>query len=98
MVLVTGVDRKELDMPKKRSANFNKLQDCIRNKVKNWNKTTLTDIEKYCTEMYIIWGIIDAALYILPLDDYQALKDWVLEEYGYNVGGAFKKDEKGANK
>lgn len=74
---------------KKRSANYSRFQACIRNNVRNWNKTTLTDIEKYSIEMYIVWGIVDAALYILPLDDYQALKNWVLEEYGYNVGGAY---------
>ncbi len=73
---------------KKRSANFGRLQACIRKEVRNWNKTTLTDLEKYQVEMYIVWGIIEAALYVLPLDDYQALKDWVLDEYGYNVGGA----------
>lgn len=73
---------------KKRSVNYSRFQACIRNNVRNWNKTTLTDIEKYSVEMYIVWGIVDAALYILSLDDYQALKDWVLQEYGYNVGGA----------
>lgn len=80
------------------SKNFERLKDCVSNTVNSWNRTTLTDIEKYSVEMYIVWGIVDAALYILPLNEYQALKDFILSEYGYNVGGAIKKDEQGANK
>jgi hypothetical protein len=51
----------------------------------------LTDLEKYCIERYIIWGIFDAALYILPLDDYQALKQWMYDEYGFDVGGVTRR-------
>lgn len=79
-------------MDKKRSKNFESFQKCIRQQVKNWNKTTLTDLEKYCIERYIIWGIFDVALYILPLDDYQDLKQWMYDEYGFDIGGVTRRE------
>lgn len=79
-------------MDKKRSKNFESFQKCIRQQVTNWNKTTLTDLEKYCIERYIIWGIFDAALYILPLDDYQDLKQWMYDEYGFDIGGVTRRE------
>lgn len=78
-------------MVKQHSKNYEKFQSCIKQCVKNWNRTKLTDIEKWSIEQHMIWGIFQSALYILPLDDYQELKDWCLNEYGYNVGGAYSR-------
>lgn len=81
----------EWEFPK---TNLQKAIDCVDNEVPRWNRTQLTDLEKWSYERLIIWGIVDLALYILTPKDYQALKQYIYDEYGYNVGGAV---EKGAN-
>lgn len=87
------VKKHEWDFPK---TNLQKAIACVDKEVSGWNRTQLTDLEKWSYERLIIWGIVDLALYILTPKDYQALKQYIYDEYGYNVGGAIEKDEKGA--
>ena len=63
-------------------------KECVDQVVNSWNRTQLTDIEKWSIEEGIIWGIFDLALYLLSQNDYQELKNYVLNQYGHNVGGA----------
>lgn len=61
---------------------------CVDGLVTSWRKTNLTDIEEWSLEEAMIWGVFKLALYLLPTSDYQKLKNYVLEEYGHDVGGA----------
>ena len=71
----------------KESQNLKDCKKCVDVTVADWNKTTLTDIEKWSTEELIIWGIVKLALYMLNFEDYCALKEYIWTEYGYNIGG-----------
>lgn len=73
--------------------NFERLAKAVDQTVNDWNKTTLNDIEKWSTEELIIWGIVKAALYVLNFDDYNKLKQYIYDKYGYNVGGVNTKWE-----
>lgn len=70
--------------------NLEKAKACVDQTVKDWNKTNLSDLEKWSTEQLIIWGIVKMALRFLNFDDYNKLKQYIYDEYGYNVGGASK--------
>ena len=74
-------------MAKKESQTLVKCKKCVDNEVKQWNRTTLSDLEKYALERYIIWGIVQLALYMLSFDEYNAFKEYIWTEYGFNVGG-----------
>lgn len=39
-------------------------------------------------EEYEIWGAVHLALYILNFDEYNRLKKYIYNRYGYDVGGA----------
>lgn len=67
--------------------NLERAIACIDKEVASRGKTSLTFIE------YIIWGIVDYALYILSDKEYQELKQYIYDRYGYNVGGAIKRKE-----
>ena len=72
-------------------ADSEKLQNakaCVDQIVNSWNRTYLTDIEKYFTEERILWGVFDLALFLLSAPDYQKLKDYTWQKYGYDIGGA----------
>ena len=73
--------------------NLERLNKAVDQTVNDWNKTTLNDIEKWSTEELIIWGIVKAALYVLNFDDYNKLKQYIYDNYGYNVGGVDTKWE-----
>lgn len=73
-------------MPKL-TQKYDRAKACIDQIVTSWDKTTLCDLEKYSREMYIIWGAVDMALYMLSFDEYNALKEYIYQRYGYNVGG-----------
>lgn len=73
--------------------NLDKAKACVDQVVHSWNRTRLTDIEKWSTEELIIWGVVDLAMYLLSPKDYQALKQYIYDQYGYNVGGAVEKKE-----
>lgn len=67
-----------------------RLQDakkCVDSTVTNWNRTSLSDIEKWSVEQGMIWGILRLALYLLNLEEYNTLKEYIWTEYGYNAGG-----------
>lgn len=71
-------------------AESQKLKDakkCVDVVVRDWNRTNLSDIEKWSVEQGIIWGIVHLALYMLSFEDYNSLKEYIWTEYGYNVGG-----------
>lgn len=72
--------------------NLEKAKKCVDSEVKGWNKTTLSDLEKYALEKYIVWGILDLALYLLTNEDYQKLKQYIYDAYGYNVGGVVTRE------
>lgn len=72
---------------KKESQRLKDCKKCVDSTVADWNKTNLTDIEKWSTEELIIWGITKLALYMLNFEEYCALKEYIWTEYGYNVGG-----------
>ena len=73
-------------MPKL-TQKYDKAKACIDQIVTSWDRTTLSDLEKYSREMYIIWGAVDMALYMLSIDEYNELKEYIYQRYGYNVGG-----------
>ena len=73
------------------SEKLSKAKACCDKIVNSWNRTYLTDIEKWSLEEAIIWGVFDLALYLLSQNDYQKLKDYVWQTYGFNVGGALGK-------
>ena len=72
-------------MSKKDSRNLERAKKCVDQTVKDWNKTTLSDIEKWSLEEHIIWGIVHMALFFLDFNDYEALKEYIWTEYGYDV-------------
>lgn len=72
---------------KKPSERYNRAKACIDQIVTSWNKTDLSDLEKYSREMFIIWGAVDMALYMLNFEEYNELKEYIYQRYGYNVGG-----------
>ena len=81
---------------KKPSERYIKAKSCIDKIVADWNKTDLSDLEKYSREMFIIWGAVDMALYMLNFEEYNELKEYIYQRYGYNVGGTsgdFKEDK-----
>lgn len=78
------------------SEKLQRSKDCVDQIVNSWNRTYLTDIEKYFTEERILWGVFDLALFLLSPGDYQELKNYTWIKYGYNIGGAigeFKGEE-----
>lgn len=66
-----------------KQSNLDRLKACIDQTVRGWNRTKLTEIEKYSTEQMIIWGIFDAALFVLDTNDYEKLKEYTKENYGF---------------
>ena len=71
----------------KKSEKLEQAKKCIDSMVKDWNKTTLSDLEKYAYEEWLIWGAVKMALYFLNFDDYNKLKKYIYEKYGYDAGG-----------
>ena len=67
--------------------NLDRAKECVDQTVESWNRTTLSDLEKWSTEELIIWGIVKMALRFLNFNDYNKLKQYIYDEYGYNVGG-----------
>lgn len=69
------------------SKAYLKAKECIDSTVKGWNRTNLSDLEKWCREAWIVYGEVDMALRFLNFSDYNALKEYIWTEYGFNVGG-----------
>lgn len=76
-------------------SKYESAKSLIDQEVKNWNRTTLSDLEKYHREWWIVHGMVHMALAFLNFDDYHKLKQYVYDEYGFNVGGVYadKEDE-----
>lgn len=60
---------------------------CIDSFVKSWGRTEISDLEKYYIPMYEIWGAVHMAMYMLDFDDYNKLKKYIYDTYGYDCGG-----------
>lgn len=69
------------------SKAYLRAKSCIDQCVESWNKTNLSDIEKWGLEAQLIHGMVKMALYFLNFDDYNKLKEYIWTEYGFNVGG-----------
>ena len=67
--------------------NLDRAKKCMDQFVTDWNKTNLSDIEKWCVEEWLIQGASHMALYFLDFIDYNKLKLYVYETYGYDIGG-----------
>ena len=72
---------------KKHTQNYDKAKSAVDQTVKDWNKTTLSDIEKYAREWWIIQGMVKAFLRFLSFDEYNEIKEYIWQAYGFNVGG-----------
>lgn len=64
-------------------SNLDKAKKCIKQIVDEWNRTTLSDIEKWGVEAQLIHGVFHLALYILSEKEYNDLKKWTKDEYGF---------------
>lgn len=72
-------------MRKRESDALIRAKKCIDQTVKQWNCTTLSDLEKYCREWWLVEGEFRMALYFFNTDDYFKLKQYILDEYGFKV-------------
>lgn len=73
--------------------NLERAKKCMDQFVADWNRTTLCDLEKWCTEEILIQGAAHMALYFLDFSDYHKLKDYVWTQYGYDIGGMSPESE-----
>ena len=83
---------------KNESKNLTRAKKCVDSLVTDWNKTNLTDIEKWSIEEFMIWGVLHLSLYMLNFNDYNELKEYIWTEYGYNPGGTSGDYEEGVIK
>lgn len=67
--------------------NYQKAKAAIDQIVKQWDRTTLSDLEKYCRESWIVYGMVHAFLYYLDFGEYNEIKEYIYQTYGFNVGG-----------
>lgn len=72
---------------KKESETLRKCKSCVDKEVAQWNRTNLSDLEKWSIEEGIVWGIVELAMFMLNFEEYNAFKEYIWTEYGYNVGG-----------
>lgn len=76
---------------------FERLKAAADTEVEQWNKTRLSDIEKYQLSVYYLGGICRAALFTLPTDLYLKFSSYLDDKYGiknnnrtfddYDLGG-----------
>ena len=68
---------------------YKKCQDCIDQKMHHYTgRIKNTRAGERSWEEYVIWGIVDLALFVLPNKEYFEFKRWIYDTYGYDVGGA----------
>lgn len=67
--------------------NYQKAKAAVDQVVKQWNRTTLSDLEKFSRETWIVYGMVHAFLYYLNFDEYNEIKEYIWKTYGFNVGG-----------
>lgn len=72
---------------KKHSNNYEKAKSAVDQTVKEWNRTNLSDFEKYYREWWIVQGMVKAFLRFLNFDEYNEIKEYIWQTYGFNVGG-----------
>ena len=82
----------------KHTQNYDKAKSAVDQTVKEWGQTTLSDIEIYMREWWLIHGMCHAFLRFLSFDEYNDIKEYIWQQYGFNVGGTSgdytKKDTK----
>lgn len=71
----------------KHTKNYDKAKSAVDQTVKEWGQTTLSDIEKYMREWWLIHGMCRAFLRFLSFDEYNDIKEYIWQQYGLNVGG-----------
>ena len=71
----------------KHSKNYDKAKSLIDQTVKTWGKTNLSEIEKYMREWWIVHGMVKAYLLFLSFEEYNDIKEYIWQQYGFNVGG-----------
>lgn len=71
----------------KHTQNYEKAKACVDQTVKEWNRTTLSDLEKWSLERWQIYGMCHAFLRFLNFDEYNDIKEYIWQAYGFNVGG-----------
>jgi hypothetical protein len=60
---------------------------CVDSDFRDWEKTRLSTEEKRTIEEYVAWGMVRIALYILDFDEYNAFKQYIYDQHGYDPGG-----------
>lgn len=66
------------------SKNYERFRECIDNTIKNWHAADLvTEIERRERIQRTIYGIMTAALWLLPGNEYHDLVEYVHEQ-GFN--------------
>ena len=71
----------------KHTQKYERAKACVDNCVKQWNRTELSDLEKWSRESWLVYGMVDAFLYFLDTDEYNDIKEYIWQTYGFNVGG-----------
>lgn len=66
---------------------FERCKKCVDSTFRDWEKTILAQKEKRAIEEAEAWGIVSLALYILDFDEYNAFKQYIYDNHGYNPGG-----------
>lgn len=64
-----------------------RLRQAIDTDVSNWRNTRLSELEQYLHYNPVIEGVLRAALYILPTDDYLKFSKEIQETYGTALEG-----------
>lgn len=65
---------------------YNRLKQAADTEYQQWNKTRLSEAEKYNLAVYYLGGIRRAALFILPTDLYFKFSEYLNKEYGIGRG------------
>lgn len=63
---------------------YERLKKAVDTEVLQWNKTELSDLEKYERSVYYIGGIRRSALFLLPTDLYLKFSQYLTDTYGVN--------------
>lgn len=71
------------------SKMLERCKACVDQTFIEWEKCTkMQKEERRSTEEHIVWGIVHMALYILDFKEYNELKRYIYNKYGYDAGGA----------
>lgn len=78
---------------RKESEALQKFKKCVDQCVHDWNRTTLSDIEKWSYEEWFIWGVAHTAIYFLSFDEYHKFINYIKDTYGYNIQSDIEDDD-----